>query len=139
MVSRTGEEFGGYRAHVAGRFLAGDRFLYSRLQRRRDFSGGARMHALDWLRANSRQPIRPVYAVFGTDHYLIRESIGAVSRTVFPATEDDPAITRYVGAQAGLADVKDELFTLPFLSRRRLVIVEEADGFVTKYRKDLEA
>ena len=33
----------------------------------------------------------------------------------------------------------DELFTLPFFSRRRLVIVEEADTFVTKHRKDLEA
>src|SRR5262249_26611601 len=97
------------------------------------------MHALDWLRDNSRQPIRPVYAVFGTDHYLIHESIAAVSRAVFPASEEDPAITQYVGAQASLADVKDELFTLPFFSRRRLVIVEEADGFVTKYRKDLEA
>src|SRR5262249_45678503 len=83
--------------------------------------------------------IRPVYAVFGTDHYLIHESIAAVSRAVFPASEEDPAITQYVGAQASLADVKDELFTLPFFSRRRLVIVEEADGFVTKYRKDLEA
>ena len=42
------------------------------------------MHALDWLRDSGRQPIRPVYAVYGTDHYLIRESIAAVSRAVFP-------------------------------------------------------
>jgi DNA polymerase III subunit delta len=35
--------------------------------------------------------------------------------------------------------VLDELFTLPFFSRRRLVIVEEADTFVTKYRPELEA
>ncbi len=43
------------------------------------------------------------------------------------------------GDKPALADVLDELFTLPFFSRRRLVIVEEADTFVTKYRKDLEA
>jgi DNA polymerase-3 subunit delta len=35
--------------------------------------------------------------------------------------------------------VLDELRTLPFFSKRRLVIVEEADPFVSKYRKDLEA
>ena len=43
------------------------------------------------------------------------------------------------GAGHSLADVLDELFTLPFFSRRRLVVVEEADTFVTKHRKDLEA
>ena len=36
------------------------------------------MHALDWLRDSGRQPIRPVYAIYGTDPYLIRESIAAV-------------------------------------------------------------
>jgi DNA polymerase-3 subunit delta len=97
------------------------------------------MHALEWLRDAGRQPIRPVYAVYGTDHYLIRESIAAVSRTLFPDANDDPALTRFAGAQVRLADVQDELFTLPFFGRRRLVVVEEADGFVTKYRKDLEA
>ena len=33
----------------------------------------------------------------------------------------------------------DELFTLPFFSKRRLVIVEDADTFVTKHRRELEA
>jgi DNA polymerase III subunit delta len=97
------------------------------------------MHALEWLRDAARQPVHPVYAVFGTDHYLVRESISAVSRSVFPDPAGEAAITRFPGTQAKLADVQDELFTLPFLSRRRLVIVEEADPFVTKHRKELEA
>ena len=97
------------------------------------------MHALDWLRDSARQPIRPVYTVYGTDSYLVRESIGAVTRVVFPEAGDEPAVTRFTGAQVGLADVQDELFTLPFFSRRRLVVVEEADTFVTKHRKGLEA
>lgn len=97
------------------------------------------MHALDWLRDSGRQAMRPVYVVYGTDYYLIRESIAAVTRAVFPASADEPAVMRFAGAQVSLADVQDELFTLPFLSKRRLVIVEEADGFVTKHRKGLEA
>jgi DNA polymerase-3 subunit delta len=95
------------------------------------------MHALDWLNESGKSPIHAVYVVYGTDPYLIREAIGAVTRAVFPEP-DDAAIARFSGAQADLADVRDELFTLPFLSRRRLVVVEEADGFVTKHRKDLE-
>jgi len=96
------------------------------------------MHALDWLRDAVRQPVRPLYAVFGSDHYLIRESIGAIVRSAFPGADDEPAISRF-GAQAKLADVLDELFTLPFFGKRRLVVVDEADPFVTRYRKELEA
>jgi DNA polymerase III subunit delta len=97
------------------------------------------MHALDWLTDSGRRPVCGTYAVYGGDHYLIRESISAVTRDVFPGAQDEVAITRFAGPQAALADVLDELFTLPFFSRRRLVIVEDADSFVTRYRKDLEA
>jgi DNA polymerase-3 subunit delta len=97
------------------------------------------MHALDWMKESSGQPIRPVYAVFGGDAYLIRESINGVVRAVFPEPDGEAAVSRYPGPQTELADVLDELFTLPFFSRRRLVIVEDADTFVTKHRKDLEA
>ena len=51
----------------------------------------------------------------------------------------EAAISRFSGPVAPLADVLDEVCTLPFFSRRRLVIVEEADPFVSKHRKDLEA
>lgn len=96
------------------------------------------MHALDWLRDPGRQPVRPVYAICGGDHYLIRESIGAVTRALFPDSDGEATVTRFGGPQAALAAVLDELFTLPFFGRRRLVLVEEADPFVTRYRKELE-
>jgi DNA polymerase-3 subunit delta len=97
------------------------------------------MNALDWLRDPSKEPIRPLYAVFGNDTYLIRESIAAVARLVLPDEEREAGISRFAGATATLATVLDEVSTLPFFSRRRLVVVDEADPFVTKYRKDLEA
>ncbi len=97
------------------------------------------MHALDWIRDPSQQSTWPVYAVFGTDTYLIRESINGVARAVFPEADDEAAISRSPGPQTDLSDVLDELFTLPFFSRKRLVIVEDADTFVTKHRKDLES
>jgi DNA polymerase-3 subunit delta len=97
------------------------------------------MHALDWIRDSTQQSLRPVYAVFGTDTYLIRESINGVARAVFREADEEAAISRFPGPQAELSDVLDELFTLPFFSRKRLVIVEDADTFVTKHRKDLES
>ena len=78
-------------------------------------------------------------SIHGDDPYLIRESMNAVARRLFPGEETDAAITRFPGATTPLASVLDELCTLPFFSRRRLVVVEDADPFVTKYRRELEA
>jgi DNA polymerase III subunit delta len=97
------------------------------------------MNALDWLRAPNREAIRSVCVVFGDDAFLVRESIRAFGRVLFPDQEEDAGITRFAGPTAALAAVLDEVRTLPFFSKRRLVLVEDADPFVTKHRKELEA
>ena len=97
------------------------------------------MNALEWLRAPSAAAIRPVCVVYGDDAYLVQESITAVGRAVFPDKDGDAAISRFPGATTALATVFDEVRTLPFFSRKRLVIVNDADTFVTKHRKELEA
>lgn len=54
--------------------------------------------------------------------------------------ESDPsfALSSYSGDKADFAAIRSELDTLPFLSEARLVIVEQADPFVTKFRANLE-
>jgi DNA polymerase-3 subunit delta len=94
------------------------------------------MQALDFLRDPGAP--KPIYAVFGDDAYLRHEAIGAIGRVALEGDSDDPAISRFAGDQTDLAEVLDEVRTLPFLARRRVAIVEDADPFVTKYRKDLE-
>lgn len=95
------------------------------------------MHALEFLRATAAKP-KPMYAVFGEDPYLRREAIGAITRAALGPDADDLAVTTFAGESASLADVLDELHTLPFLSRRRVVVVDAADTFVTAHRRDLE-
>ncbi len=97
------------------------------------------MNALEWLKTPKVAAIRPVCVVFGDDAFLVRESIRAVVKAVFPNEEADAGVSRFVGATTALATVLDEVRTLPFFSRKRLVIVEDADPFVTKHRKELEA
>ena len=55
------------------------------------------MDALDWVSEYERQPVRPVYAVFGADLYLIRESIRSVIKVAFPADASEAAISRFPG------------------------------------------
>ncbi len=98
------------------------------------------MNALEWLSAAEKPLIRPVYAVYGDDSYLIRESIRAIALALFDDdVERESGISRFSGPTSSLASVLDEVSTLPFFSCRRLVIVEDADPFVSKYRRELEA
>lgn len=98
------------------------------------------MHAFEFLRAPSGPGIKPAYAVFGDDAYLRRETLGGIVSAALGGgdADDELAVARFAGEQAILADVLDEVRTLPFLVKRRVAVVEEADSFVTKYRKGLE-
>jgi DNA polymerase III subunit delta len=97
------------------------------------------MNALEWQRSPNKEAIRPVCVAYGDDSFLLRESIATVIAVIFPGQDSDVAVSRFAGGSTPLATVLDEVRTLPFFSRRRLVIVDDADLFVTKYRKELEA
>ncbi len=97
------------------------------------------MLAFEFLRKAPSGGIKPVYAVFGDDPYLRRETMDAIVASALGPDPDLAAVTRLAGDRAELVDVLDELRTLPFLSRRRVVIVENADPFITAHRADLEA
>lgn len=96
------------------------------------------MHAIDYLKDPAKTPLKPVYAVYGDDVFLRRETVQEIRRSALPGADDELSVARFSGDSATLADVRDELRTLPFFSKRRLVIVEGADPFVTAHRKDLE-
>jgi DNA polymerase III subunit delta len=97
------------------------------------------MRALDWLRDPLAHPVRPVYIIYGEDLYLRREAASAIARAVFGGDGDELAVTQFEGDKASLADVLDELWMLPFFARQRVVIVVEADSFVTRHRRELES
>ena len=95
------------------------------------------MRGLEWLRGASSQALKPVYVIYGDDVYLRREAVREVVRAALPEP-DEIGASRFEGSSAKLADVVDELYTLPFFSKRRLVLIDEADPFVTAHRKELE-
>ena len=89
--------------------------------------------------------IPPIAVFFGDEEYrksvLLKE---ALDEFLPPEVERSTALTTYDGTrppdQGGpsLAAVLDDLATLPFLSDRRVVVVRDADRFVSAHREALE-
>ena len=98
------------------------------------------MHAFEFLRPPAgKRDTKPIYVIVGDDAYLRDESIHAIARQAVGGTDIEMALARVVGDHAKLADVLDEVRTLPFLSKCRVVAVDNADPFITAHRKELEA
>src|SRR5262245_37546753 len=97
------------------------------------------MHALEYLKNPTGAGVRPIYALYGEDAFLRREALAAIVHSALGGETDDLAVTRFPGESATLADVLDEVRTLPFFAPKRVVVVEGADPFVTAHRRELEA
>lgn len=95
------------------------------------------MESLTFLtRPPQGQPL-PMYVLAGDEDFLKRQVLAVLKPWVL-GSEDAFGFSSYEGKEADFGQVKDELDTLPFLCPRRLVVVERADPFVTKFRANLE-
>jgi DNA polymerase-3 subunit delta len=95
--------------------------------------------ALDFLSHMDRHTPAAVCAVFGDEAYLRREVLVALRRLVLGDAEGEFSLSTFAGPDAQLRDVLDALATASLFSGgRRLVIVEDADSFVTLFRSQLE-
>ncbi|HOW72912.1 MAG TPA: DNA polymerase III subunit delta [Phycisphaerae bacterium] len=91
------------------------------------------------VRSSSQpKPSCSVCAVCGPEPFLKRQAIADLANRILGHADRALALTEYDGSSAVLADVLDDLRTLPFLTERRLVVVRNADDFITRYRAELE-
>lgn len=98
------------------------------------------MDALEFLESDAAREIPPVCAVFGEDSYLKRESLKVIKQRVLGDGDGEYSLAVFPGERAELPRVMDELATLSLFGEgRRLVLIEEADDFVTENRAALEA
>jgi DNA polymerase III subunit delta len=79
-----------------------------------------------------------VYAVFGPEAFLKREALAGITHEVLGKADRSLSLSEYEGSSAELAPIMDDLRTLPFLADRRLVIIREADPFITRFRPEME-
>jgi len=99
------------------------------------------LHAFDFLdRADEPStPVPPVAAIFGDEPFLRQLVIRRIRRQVLHDDDDSVPFTEIDGETAEWRDVADELSMHSlFGGGRRLVLVDSADRFVSKYRGELE-
>jgi len=95
------------------------------------------MHATKFLKNPGDATIGPVAVLFGPERHLKLAALGAL-REIVLGEEGDLGLARFTGRDTDLKNVADELRTISMWGDRRLVVVDEADDFVSKHRVGLE-
>lgn len=80
---------------------------------------------------------KPVYVFHGDDAFL-RDAAREEILSALLGEADPQLCVASFDATAELADVLDELRTIPFLAPHRVVIVRDADAFIAAFREELE-
>ena len=94
------------------------------------------MHATEFLSAKSPTLPTSVLVMFGSERYFRQEILHRS-----PGASGDDAklsLTRLVGDKAEIRDVMAELKTVSMFGDQRIVMIEDADEFVSKNRAVLE-
>lgn len=98
------------------------------------------MDAMSFLDKASRGKPHPLYAVYGDEDFLKRQVFATLRRRVLGESDNaEFGLSVFNGERLDFSTVANELATLPFLASRRLVLIEQADPFVTRARGDIEA
>ncbi len=100
------------------------------------------MHATDYLAKHKTLSDTPILVLFGGERFLKLEILklipGCGDHGADGSNEDDVTFTRTAGKDAELRSVSDELQTLSMFGDKRIVMIEDADDFVSANRPGLE-
>jgi DNA polymerase-3 subunit delta len=81
---------------------------------------------------------QPIYVIAGKDESLRRSRCQELLDELIEPQQRATGVMTLNSKEADITVVLDELHTLPFLTKRRVVLIHEADTFVSKYRGSLE-
>jgi DNA polymerase-3 subunit delta len=96
------------------------------------------MHVTAFLKSPKAHETGPVVVLYGPERHLKHEALEAVSSIVLAGEDDRVGLSRYAGKDADLTTIFDELCTVSMWGDRRLVVIDDADEFVSENRSQLE-
>ena len=97
------------------------------------------LDALSYLDAADRYPPRPVCVVYGDEGFLRAEVLSSLKSRLLGEEQDaDFSFSVLEGPKTELADALDRLSTVAMFGGAQVVVIEDADDFVKRYRSELE-
>jgi DNA polymerase-3 subunit delta len=97
------------------------------------------LDALDYLAKPDSHPAARVCVLFGDESFLKRHVLADLKERALSGADADFSVSNFRGDDIAMRDVADALAERAlFGGGRHLVVVEEADGFVSKNRPALE-
>ena len=96
------------------------------------------MHATAFLKAPQSSPPGAIVVLSGDERSLKLDALAALIPLVCGDGSDDSAATKFKGEETDWKSVRDELLTVSMFGDRRLVLLEDADDFVSENRSALE-
>ncbi|MHB0947378.1 MAG: DNA polymerase III subunit delta [Sedimentisphaerales bacterium] len=82
--------------------------------------------------------IKPIYVVAGKDEFLACGQLNALVESLLEPEQMQMCLLQTEADKITAAEVFDELRTLPFLAKRRVVVLNDADKFISENRELLE-
>ena len=86
----------------------------------------------------AHKSLKPFCVVFGQNAFLHRRALAEIIARELDGGDPALDLQRLDGNQAAIGDVLDDVRTFSLMGGRRVVVVEDADALVTKYREALE-
>jgi DNA polymerase-3 subunit delta len=87
---------------------------------------------------NKRMSGFPIYIVEGEEKSLVDDEVDNIITGLLEPAQRDLGLLKIQGRDAVIGDCLDELRTLPFLATRRVVVIKDADKFISDNRQLLE-
>jgi DNA polymerase-3 subunit delta len=98
------------------------------------------LDALDYLANPAKHAIAPVTVLFGDESFAKRHVLAELKQSVLSGQDAEFSVSTFGGEELALRDVMDALATRAlFGGDKHLVVVEDADAFVSENRAALEA
>lgn len=87
---------------------------------------------------NTKQSADSICVIAGKDEFLVANQCEALVGELLTDEQRPMCLYQPKADEVAVADVLDELRTLPFLAERRVVLIKEADKFISANREILE-
>lgn len=97
------------------------------------------MHATDFPKQTDAVDAATLVVLFGGESHLKASVLGTLTQKLLGRKiEDAIGLTRFTGKDVDFRTVRDEVQTVSMFSSTKLIVVENADDFVSAYRSQLE-